>query len=893
MKEKSITQAILVSHTHWDRAWYLTFEQYRYKLVRMIDRIIVMLNNDPEFKCFVLDGQTVLIEDYLEIRPENEKALKELISDQRLIIGPWYILPDLFLVSGESVIRNLQIGHQMASEFGGKLDVGYVPDPFGHFSQLPQILNGFDIDSFIFMRGMPPEVDKKKSLLFNWVAPDGSSVLAYNTKDGYLNSTNLGYEKEIGRYELVKPDINEAKKRVKNTVSNLSDFYPNELILLNNGIDHMPEQPEVPEIIHHLSTNGTDISITHGSFSDFMNQARKKGTNIQYSGDLLGNEDHPILLSVYSTRTYLKQQNHLAQYMLEKVAEPASIMKNELTGSDINKAILSHAWKTLLKNHPHDDICGCSADGVHDDNEIYFRHVKEHGENIFLDTLEEFTKIGFRHNFKLDSENRYLKVFAYNPHPFPQTTWISTSVVFSNLEREEDELLPAYDLTAYDSDGNELELEITATEAPFLKAEFVQFTWGRRYDIRIKTPLPSLGYQTILIEETKTPFQDEFCSVDLSRFENDYFILSHEKGALNLLEKKSAVSFKNFIQFEYTLDDGDTYSYSKASTEIYSTFKELKPGNHKDSIIATFSLQVPEALNSSNNVEIDIEVHLDFSGQEQVSLSIEYENKAKNGRLRILLPVGFKTDKTTADGHFALKTHQRTKELLPETSKEIYEPYPGELNYTTHFQGDFCLAEGDTFKTWVANRGLHEYELIEKDDADYFAITLHRAVGFLSVSNGKIRRPHAGPKIATPGAQCLRAMTFDLAWGVSGNEIFEITSLASAFSISPYSKELPVIIDAPKNGNLAGRKSFLSVKDHRIKLSAFKICEDSDDKIIRIYNISSKSLDSTMELGFDAKKYCTCNFLEEWDKSTETMLDDNILKFSAEPHQILTFRLRS
>ena len=146
--DKETKSAILVSHTHWDRAWYLSFNEFRLRLVRMIDRIIVMLENNPQFKCFVLDGQVVLVEDYLEIRPEKKEQLHSLIKAGRLVIGPWYVLPDLFLVSSESIIRNLQIGRSISKQWGSGLNVGYVPDPFGHPAQLPRFYKAFLLTIF-------------------------------------------------------------------------------------------------------------------------------------------------------------------------------------------------------------------------------------------------------------------------------------------------------------------------------------------------------------------------------------------------------------------------------------------------------------------------------------------------------------------------------------------------------------------------------------------------------------------------------------------------------------------------------------------------------------------------------------------------------------------------
>ena len=133
---------LVVSHTHWDREWYLPFQLYRIKLVRLIDRLLAILDSDPAYAYFMLDGQTVVLEDYLEVRPERRADLEGYIRSGRVLAGPWYILPDEFLVGGEAVIRNLLRGHAIARQFGGVMEVGYVPDPFGQISQLPQILRG-------------------------------------------------------------------------------------------------------------------------------------------------------------------------------------------------------------------------------------------------------------------------------------------------------------------------------------------------------------------------------------------------------------------------------------------------------------------------------------------------------------------------------------------------------------------------------------------------------------------------------------------------------------------------------------------------------------------------------------------------------------------------------
>lgn len=885
-------KAILVSHTHWDRAWYLTFEEFRYRLVGMIDRILSLLSKDDSFRCFVLDGQTILIDDYLEIRPENASLLKELISKNKLIIGPWYILPDLFLVSGESIIRNLQIGNKMAKEYGGRLDVGYVPDPFGHIAQLPQILKGFDISTFIFMRGMPKEVEDQNTLLFNWVAPNDDSVLAYNTKDGYLNASNLGYTKEIGRFDCVKPDIKNADKKIEQTLSNLGSFHPKNLFLLNNGMDHMPEQPEIPELLRRLNKENPDLEIQHGSFSDFMQEAQKVDTEISYTGNLLGNEDHPILLNVYSTRVYLKQQNQKAQSMLEGIAEPVSVIANDLVDFPIPDSFLNHAWKTLLKNHPHDDICGCSADGVHQDNEVRFRHVIENSNNICVSSLEGLCKSGFNNEYLENIDGRFRDVFVFNPHPFPKKNeWVEATVVFPNKELEEDEILPERQLKAFDENGNELGLNVLSTQAPFLKAEFIQFTWGRLYKLSLKTDLPATGYKLIRIVETDLAPKD-LPSVTNGLISNEHYEIRITGTGLHVTDKKHKIDFPDFITFEYTRDDGDTYSYSKASEEIYSTFINAKVGSGNQTLKANYSIEVPKNLGSRETITIPIKVHVDLFNKDQLSIQVSYENVAENGRLRVLLPIGFKTDVSHADGHFMIYEHTKRPVIEPEKSNGRYEKYPGELNYTTNFQNDFCFAKSTSHITWIANKGLNEYELIEKQGTSYFAVTLHRAVGYLSVSNGSIRRPHAGPKIPTPEAQCLRQLSSELSWGTSKSDIYAIVRKAKAFAHPVYVRELPVLHNLPQEGPLPRQKSYLKIEDPRIQLSAFKPLSHNNDIILRVYNISDDTVSTAVNLGFDVECYVETNMLEQWVEGNKVSVGGSSFDIEVKPHQILTLRLR-
>src|SRR3989304_4257881 len=155
---------VVVSHTHWDREWYRPFEAFRARLVRMMDNLLDLLDSDPEYRHFVLDGQTIPLDDYLEIRPDRRPDIERLVKAGRLLIGPNYMLPDEFLIGGESWGPNLMLGIRSAREYGGAMMVGYSPDAFGHIAHLPAILNGFGLDSVLIWRGIGREVTTSEVL---------------------------------------------------------------------------------------------------------------------------------------------------------------------------------------------------------------------------------------------------------------------------------------------------------------------------------------------------------------------------------------------------------------------------------------------------------------------------------------------------------------------------------------------------------------------------------------------------------------------------------------------------------------------------------------------------------------------------------------------------------
>ena len=181
----------LISNSHWDREWYMSHEKYLARLVPLMDRLLTLMEEQPRYM-FVMDGQYAMLEDYLLIRPEKNTTVSALMKEGRLKVGPWYTQPLETLISGEAMIRNLQLGIAQTEKLGPAMRVSYEIDEFGHASQTPQILAGFDIHSAIAWRGLP----KGSRSAVKWTSPDGSSIILCYSNDGYGEATALPLESE-------------------------------------------------------------------------------------------------------------------------------------------------------------------------------------------------------------------------------------------------------------------------------------------------------------------------------------------------------------------------------------------------------------------------------------------------------------------------------------------------------------------------------------------------------------------------------------------------------------------------------------------------------------------------------------------------------------------------
>jgi mannosylglycerate hydrolase len=337
----------VVPHTHWDREWYESFETFRLKLVDTLDALVDLLESDPSYGWFLLDGQMAAVDDYLEIRPEATNRIRELASSGRLSVGPWYVLMDEFLVSGETIVRNLELGMDRAASFGGAMDVGYLPDMFGHIAQMPQILAEAGFAHAVVWRGVPSQVDRSG---FWWEAPDGSKVRAEYLTTGYSNAATL-------------PD--DAAALVQRTAAYEKDQSSLLLdgILYMNGSDHLAPQPHLGRLVAEANALQDDYDFHVTSLPRYLEHAPTEGL-ATWRGELRSGFRANLLMGVTSNRVDVKRAAALAEVNLERRAEPYAALFG--APEDWPGRLLELAWLGVVRNAAHDSICACSVDAVVD-----------------------------------------------------------------------------------------------------------------------------------------------------------------------------------------------------------------------------------------------------------------------------------------------------------------------------------------------------------------------------------------------------------------------------------------------------------------------------------------------------------------------------------------------
>ncbi len=366
----STTEVSIVPHTHWDREWYAPFQTYRLALVHLVDGLLDLMEADPTYTRFLLDGQTALIDDYLEVRPDAAPRIERLVRDGRVQVGPWMVLMDEFMVSGETIVRDLQLGIARTRELGGDATVGYLPDMFGHVAQMPQLLRLAGIEHAVVWRGVPSSIDRTA---FWWIAPDRSRVRAEYLYGSYANGRDL------------PPDSGLLVARARGYAAELgAAALPGGALLLMNGSDHLLPQSHLGALVATANAKGGDHHFTIRSLAEHVTTQPVDGL-ASWSGELRSGARANVLMGVASNRVDVHQACAAAERALERRAEPLSALF--LPPDRYPHALLAIGWRNLVLNSAHDSACACSHDEVVEAVRVRYQEARHVGEALADDTL--------------------------------------------------------------------------------------------------------------------------------------------------------------------------------------------------------------------------------------------------------------------------------------------------------------------------------------------------------------------------------------------------------------------------------------------------------------------------------------------------------------------------
>ncbi|MBQ0106300.1 MAG: hypothetical protein KBT47_09760 [Armatimonadetes bacterium] len=851
----------VISHTHWDREWSRTFQQFRIKLVDLIDNLLDTLDNDPEFKIFNMDGQTIVLEDYLAIKPYNEEKIRKYVKEGRITVGPWYQLNDENLVSGESTVRSLLIGHQIAKDFGHISKVGYLPDQFGNISQMPQIFKGFGIDYSVFGRGYIIDETKDKTE-FMWVGSDKSEVVSTLMARWYNNAQCFPNDKEEC------PEYIKERYDVHKSLTDTSH------LLFMNGVDHLEPQYEVGQIINKMNPGLKDCVLVHDSLENYCNEikAEIEEKNIplkRREGEL---RDDMLLAGTLSSRPFIKQKNNACEQLLEKYAEPLntfSLICNEKYYYDFIK----YAWKYLMQNHPHDSICGCSVDAVHAQMNTRFEEVKQIGESLRDRALKNIT----RH---IKTEDNSLVVFNTLNHDRTEVVRAEINIELAKPERVQqgniDKSKDFINFTMKDCLDNPVDFKILHTDIrnlPVYDPHELPLTGVyRHFDVEfLAEEVPAFGYKTFSIEKAlySEKYENSLTKGYADREINNGIVsvqvVDNNNVMITNIEKDVCVYNANII--EDIADIGDEYRYKSPETDrIILNNNSLTEVSVIDNspISATlcckYDLKLPECFDYENNRRserlVNCPVTVEYTiekDRDVVKIKTTFENNAKDHKVRALFPTETDTDFAYAEMPFDVVKRDLQ---IPDSWQESSRVQP--------LKTWFAL-EDDEKSVGVLSKGLQEYEILP-DASNTMALTLFRSINKIS------NEGDAGNMIYTPEAWYLGTHVFEYALYLSDDRFTADTESENDIVNKAHDFNAPMIAvqsDKTEKGKtqetatMEPINNFLAVSDERIVFSALKRAEDGSGIILRLYNPYFEDINDVKIRFFDAKEAFVTNLNEE------------------------------
>lgn len=892
MNKKTV---VVFSHAHWDIEWYMPFRSFRFWLLDIMDMLKEIDSEVPGFGPYVLDGQVAPLDHYLEVRPEDAAWVREMVRSGKLAIGPFYTQFDEWLVSAESIVRNCLHGIRRGREYGPVMTAGYLPDNFGHPLQLPQILLGFGIDSLVFMRGM---VDRPEDLSDEFLLQglDGSKVLAIHLNRGYGNAVNIWrqkaapmtvrttpyHEQFIGlEYEAERVrnlDVAKAAEELVASARQELASHPSGVAPLAFGCDHCPPAAKMPAIIELANRMQDEIEFVQGDVADLVSRTKAERRQFPtFAKELWGGKYHLILNGTLATRSYIKQSNYAAENLLEVYAEPLACMA-AVHGKSYPRTMFDEAWRMMYHNHAHDSIHGSSVDPVHLEMMQRYAAVRQTAVGIIHYSLKHLAQ-----RMAPWWQRHPAGILAYAPLPPAQGTYVGDVWVESQSE----------DFHLEDAGGNPLPVQILDNPlndvASGNRSNCDAWPSRSARHILFQASGISQGLATFALVpgrlETPTAANHDAC------IENEFLKVSVRDGLLDILDKPTGTTHRGLNLIEEEADAGDAWDFSVPlepartyrNNEFPATARLVENGPVRSTIRIETRMRVPARMigNKRSRQKTDLVLVADVSllaGARRVEVALEFDNQAKDHRLRLRCPTAIQTDQIVSQGHFGIIRRPVT---YPYDTKDWVQ-----APSTYHFR-DFVAVADQANGLAVACRGLHEYEPMETGTGVALLVTLLRGIERMSKWNTKARgRRDGSPSHAMPEAQCLGRQRFEYAFvPFAAGEGFAFLDTVRAFLYPPVCH----LIRDEQRPELPVEPAMFHLEPANVVFSCLKAAEDGNGYILRFFENEGKDTCCTVKLARVFRRASLTNLNE--DPIGDIPIREGTIRLELAANKIATIRL--
>ena len=923
-----------IPNTHWDREWLYDFQETRMFLVEFMDKLLDIFSEYPEYKSYLLDSQIIPIEDYLEIRPEKKDEVIDRIREGRLQVGPWYTLPEEHLVNGESLIRNLLIGHRLSEYYGGTMKIGYSPFSYGQASQMPQIYKGFDIDTILFYHGVNSgEVPAE----FIFEGADGTQILGSrmgsNARYNFFfsvyrpsvfgktmlerdyNWTEKGLPFHIGtngqhtgHHLLVDPikklDAKVVEKSMQKMKNEELKHSTTEHIACMQGMDST--QPDVYEMktMQEASKGLKNDKIFHSSLPEYIDELKRtvewdnltilKGE--RRTPRQLGTRKH-LYGDVTSARTNMKRKNTLAEQVLQRKAEPYSTIAY-LLGKEYPKNYLDLSWKYLLQSHPHDSISGTGLDQIEKD----VHHRLDQSRNISNGIVNRSLQAIQLRIDNSDLEENDIALTIYNPTPFIRTE-VKTVVIdlpvlsgyknYTIVDGVTKEEIKFQEEARYEHPAIVRHLGDATMEMPAL-----------RVHIHLSLEdIPALGYKSLIVKpKEKFLWKHNSLVKSENKMENDYLSVTiNGNGTINIFDKSTKHEYTGLNYFEDSGEVGHAWRHiPPARDRVITTLNSipkielLQSGTLLSRFAVTHTLVIPIKMDVGSG---DYVRRLDADGDDAgrsieeremivrseytlkkdskgVEVKTTFLNTCEDHRLRVMFPTNLNSEYSYAEEPFDV--------IERPIDRDANSPWANTWN-PTHPHQRFVDVSDTKKGMAIINDGLREYEVTDNESRT-IGITLLRAFEIsLSTVAWKWER-HRQMK----GSQSLTDHEFNyfIYPHVGDWDKGNVLTQADMFNVP-----IDIVQAGPHEGTLPKTDSFLQLIGEGLVLSSLKKAEDSDKIVIRIFNPTKRKINGELQLYKEILSAQYLNLNEEPSEEANLKTDEKRIILVVEPKKIITIKI--